>query len=321
LGEVYGPPLYGIKTGLNDAFVVNRATRDELIKVDARSAEILQPLLRGEDIKRWRVESKELFLINTPKGKVDIESYPGVKAWLLPFKDRLEKRATQQEWWELQQAQLAYQGRMAQPKISYPHFQNSRMFTYEPDGYFSNDKSYFIPSADYALLAYLNSKLVWFFLTSLSPAVRNGWHEMRVQYIELIPMLQEDYPQKAILADLATVASIGAIERLEIQRGVRRRILDLAPPQRRKLNGKLEAWYNLDFASFRAEVKKLFGTEIALKERGEWDSYLNENATEVHRLSAKIVAAEGQIDAIVYELFDMTSDEIALLENKLAERH
>ena len=112
LGEVYGPPLYGIKTGFNEAFVIDRATRDQLVAADPRSAELLKPFLRGEDIKRWRVESEDLFLINTPKGKVDIARYPAIRDWLLPFKAELENRATKQEWWELQQAQLAYQPKM-----------------------------------------------------------------------------------------------------------------------------------------------------------------------------------------------------------------
>ena len=118
LGEVYGAPLYGIKTGLNEAFVIDRATRDRLVAQDPKSAELLKSFLRGENIKRWRVESEDLWLINTPKGKVDIERYPSIRNWLLPFKPELEKRATKQEWWELQQAQLAYQPRYGSTKDS-----------------------------------------------------------------------------------------------------------------------------------------------------------------------------------------------------------
>jgi hypothetical protein len=104
LGEVYGAPLYGIKTGLNEAFIIDTPTRDRLIAQDARSCEILKPLLRGEDVRRWRVEPEGFYLINTAKGKVDIRVYPAVRDWLLRFKRQLEKRATKQEWFELQQA-------------------------------------------------------------------------------------------------------------------------------------------------------------------------------------------------------------------------
>ncbi|MGA2166341.1 MAG: hypothetical protein ABSH36_18010, partial [Solirubrobacteraceae bacterium] len=111
-----------IKTGLNDAFVIDTPTRDRLVKADPKSAELLKPFLRGENVKRWRVEPEGLWLIDTPKGKVDIDAYPAVRDWLLPFKPQLEARATKQEWFELQQAQLAYQPRFARPKIIYGHF-------------------------------------------------------------------------------------------------------------------------------------------------------------------------------------------------------
>lgn len=102
LGEVYGAPLYGIKTGLNRAFVIGTETRDQMVAQDKKSAKLLKPFLRGEDVKRWRVEPEGLFLINTPRGKVDIDAYPAIRAWLLPFKPELEQRATKQEWFELQ---------------------------------------------------------------------------------------------------------------------------------------------------------------------------------------------------------------------------
>jgi hypothetical protein len=79
LGEVYGAPLYGIKTGLNEAFIVDTGTHDRLVKEDKNSAELLKPFLKGENIKRWSVESEGLFLINTPKGTVDIDKYPAIR--------------------------------------------------------------------------------------------------------------------------------------------------------------------------------------------------------------------------------------------------
>ena len=314
LGEVYGSPMRGILTGLNEAFVVDRATCDRLVAADPKSRELLKPFLRGEDIKRWRIESDDLFLINTPKGKIDIEAYPAIRGWLAPFREALEARATKQNWWELQQAQLAYQERLSMPKISYPHFQNNRMFAFETTGAFSNDKSYFIPSEDQSLLAFLNSKLSWFFLTSQSPAVRNGWHEMRVQYVEQTPLpVLTSKP----LAHAAQQASAAAHKRSEIEKAVRRRILDLAPPNRRKLSGKLDAWHELDFAAFRAEVAKTFKSDVPLRERADWEEFLAENATEVRRLANSITMSEREIDGIVYRLFNLNAHEIALLEESV----
>ncbi|HEY4848295.1 MAG TPA: N-6 DNA methylase, partial [Methylocella sp.] len=139
LGDVYGPPLRGIVTGLNEAFIVSRERRDELVARDARSAELLVPFLRGENIKRWRVESEDLFLINIPKGKVKIENFPAIRDHLLPFKPALEARATKQEWFELQQAQLAYQPIMKNRKLIWPHFQPSASSCMDDAGDFLNN--------------------------------------------------------------------------------------------------------------------------------------------------------------------------------------
>lgn len=68
LGESYGAPLRGIVTGLNDAFILSRERRDQLIARDPRSAELLVPFLRGENVKRWRVESDDLWLLNMEFG-------------------------------------------------------------------------------------------------------------------------------------------------------------------------------------------------------------------------------------------------------------
>jgi len=71
------------------------------------------------------------------------------------------------------------------------------------------------------------------------------------------------------------------------------------------------------FAAFRAEAKRAFRDDIPVRERGEWEAYLRENAQRVHSLSGTIATAEREIDRIVYALFDLTTDEIALLEASL----
>ncbi len=317
LGEVYGAPLRGIVTGFNEAFIIDTPTRDRLLRADPISAELLKPFLRGENIKRWRVEPEGLWLINTPKGKVDIDAYPAIRDWLLPFRPQLEKRATKQEWFELQQAQLAYQPKFEVPKIIYGHFAQERIFAFDRSGTFSHDKTYFIPDGTLELLDLLNSRLIWWLVTGLSPAVRDAWHELRVQYLETLPIPDISPESQARLTALGQACTDAAHERFEIQAAVRRRVLDLAPPERAKLTGKLHNWHDLDFAAFRAEVKRAFHADIPVRERAEWETYLSENAARVRRLSDEIAAAEREIDSIVYALFDLTPDEIVLLEASL----
>jgi N-6 DNA Methylase/TaqI-like C-terminal specificity domain len=256
LGEVYGPPLRGIVTGLNEAFVVDRATRDRLVKADPRSAELLKPFLRGEDVKRWRVESEDLFLINTPKGKVDIAAYPAVEKWLLPFRPELEKRATQQEWWELQQAQLAYQERFEGTKIVYQDITAASPFTLDGHGYFLANTCYFIADDSPAILALLNSRLAWSFFQSVTNIARGGYLRLRTEFVEQLPIPDMSPAQCTALAALGQTCTEAARARFATQSAVRHRFLDLAPPERAKLTTKLENWHELDFAAFQAEIKK-----------------------------------------------------------------
>ncbi len=318
LGEIYGAPMRGIVTGLNEAFIIDRATRDRLVKRDPKSAELLKPLLRGENIKRWRVESDDLFLINTPKGKVDIEAYPAVRDWLAPFRKELEKRATKQDWWELQQAQLAYQHLLEETTLVWPHFQSEAIFSVVENGDFINNKCFFLPVKDWALVALLNSKLEWAQLTGLARSKRGGYIEAEAQYVEQLPIPAFTGESRTRLAALGEACTTAARTRWTIISAVRHRILDLAPPERRKLTGKLEDWHTLDFAGFLAEVKKALRADIPLKQRGEWEGYLAENRALVESLTATIETSERDIDRIVYDLFGLTADEITLLETSLA---
>jgi type I restriction-modification system DNA methylase subunit len=319
LGEVYGPPLYGIKTGLNEAFIVNREQRDALVKRDARSAELLIPFLRGENIKRWRVESEDLFLINTPKGKVRIDDYPAIRDHLLPFKQALEARATKQEWYELQQAQLAYQEIFRAPKIVYLDIANNQPFAFDEAGRFIDCTVFMIPNSDWRCLAILNSKVSWFQWIGETPLARGGYIRLKRQYIEPTSLPDANTEIDAKVSALAERASDAGQKRVEIQYSLLRRIPDLCPSERKpKLTNRLREWWALDFKAFQAEIKKAFKTDIPLKQRNEWETFLREEGDKVRRLTAEIEKAEREIDRLVYELFDLTPDEITLLESSLA---
>ena len=85
LGDYVKGRFYrGVLTGLNEAFVIDRTIRDRLIAEHASSAEIIKPFLRGRDVKRWRIESQDLWLIFTRRG-IDLKKYPAIHKYLLPY--------------------------------------------------------------------------------------------------------------------------------------------------------------------------------------------------------------------------------------------
>ncbi len=317
LKEVYGSPLRGVVTGLNEAFVIDDATRERLCAQDPRSADLLKPFLEGKDLKRWRAEPRGLWLIYIPKNRIKIDDYPAIRDWLLPFKADLEARATKQEWFELQQAQEAYAPHFAAPKIAYKDIGDSSPFNVNMEGSFMANTGYFIPSDEHHLAAYLNSKLLWFTYLNVSAQIRGGFVRFFSNHLGEMPMPEWSDGAKTELATLSENAHTAAKARLALQTALTRRIPDLCPPGRDpKLSIRLQEWWTLpDFAAFRAEVKKVFKADIPLAERSDWEDRITRDRTEIARLSAEIAAAEARIDSIVYALFNLTPGEIALLES------
>lgn len=83
----------GILTGCNEAFIIDGATKDALIAQDPKSAEIIRPILRGRDIKRYSYDFADKWLITTfPSKHYNIDDYPAIKNYLLSFgKEKLEQ--------------------------------------------------------------------------------------------------------------------------------------------------------------------------------------------------------------------------------------
>lgn len=316
LKEVYGSPLYGIKTGLNAAFIIDTRTKEKLCVEDPRSAELLKPFLEGKDLRRWRAEPRGLWLIYTPKNKIDIDGFPAIRDWLLPFKDRLDKRATKQEWYELQQPQEAYVVGFEATKITYRDIAAKSPFHLDTSGSYLETTAFAFPSDDYAIAGLLNSKVLWFVFRTLTPIARGGYSRMKSQYVGQLPVPEIPPSTRKDLRQLAKSAQDAAQTRLKLQTAFTRRIPDLCPPEREpRLNTKLKEWWTLpDFAAFRAEVKRAFKADISLSERSDWEDWITRDRAEIVRLTAEIAKAEVQIDTIVYDLFDLSPDEIALLE-------
>lgn len=139
--------------------------------------------------------------------------------------------------------------------------------------------------------------------------------ELRVQYVETVPIPPATDAQKAELGALAEAAQAAAEKRYALQQDITRRIPDLAASGSAKLTTRLKEWWNLpDFAAFQAEVKKAFKADIPLRERSDWDCWITDNRAQIHALTAEVARIEAEINARVYALFDLTADEIALLE-------
>jgi type I restriction-modification system DNA methylase subunit len=184
---VKGKICWGIKTGLNEAFVINQKIKEELIAKNPKNLEIIKPFLTGRDIGRYSINSKQIYLIFTYHG-VDIEKYPEIKEYLKPFKEKLENRATRQKWYELQQPQFAFKNYFESPKIIIPSIVKSASSTFDDTNFFTNNKTSIISSGDFYLLGILNSKISDFVIHSISSTKQGGYYEYHIMYISKIPI-------------------------------------------------------------------------------------------------------------------------------------
>lgn len=177
LGEVVGGQFYmGVKTGLNKAFVIDEPTQQMLFEQDSRSAEIIKPWLRGRDVKRWRVNWDGLYVIFTYHG-VDIERYPAVRAYLEPFRERLEQRATSANhaWYELQQPQMGIYKDFEKQKIVWPDIASSCTFALDKNCYFPDMTMFALPVDEVYLLGLLNSNVTEWFIKHISSTIQHGF--------------------------------------------------------------------------------------------------------------------------------------------------
>jgi methylase of polypeptide subunit release factors len=164
-------PYRGVLTGLNEAFVVDEATRARLCAEDPASATLLQPLLRGQDLARWAPAPATRWLIFARRG-VDLARFPAIARHLARFRDRLAPRPSGHEgawggrkagpyaWYEIQDT-VDYHALFTRPKLVWQVIQFRPAYAIEREGCLLNDKGFLLPTDDRWLLAVLNSPLMW----------------------------------------------------------------------------------------------------------------------------------------------------------------
>jgi len=192
--EAVGTPLkdwdiqinYGIKTGCNEAFIISTEKRKEILNncqtedERKRTAELIRPILRGRDIKRYGYEWAELWLIATfPSRHYNIDEYPAIKQYLLSFGiERLEqtgkthivngekvkaRKRTSNKWFETQDS-ISYWEDFSKPKIIWKIIGSRLAFAIDNNGIMLNNACYLLTGNHLAhILGFLNSSpLIWY---------------------------------------------------------------------------------------------------------------------------------------------------------------
>ena len=206
--EAVGTPLKdwdiniyrGVLTGCNEAFIISTEKRNEILAncqtedERKRTEELIRPILRGRDIKRYGYNWANLWLINTHNGirgkleRIHIENYPAVKEHLDQYWDKISKRADKGDT-PYNLRNCAYLEDFSKPKIIYPNMTKYMPFVYDEKALLTNQKCFIITGENIAYLtAFLNSSLFKFCFRDSFPELLGGTRELSKIFFDKIPV-------------------------------------------------------------------------------------------------------------------------------------
>lgn len=272
----------GVLTGLNDAFTIDKEKYNELIKKDRKNKEILVPLLRGQDIRRYEINYKDLYLINTHNGyklndekipEIRIDDYPSIKEYLNEFEPALSKRGDKGKT-PYNLRNCAYLEEFNKEKIVYGQISKIPKFSYDLSKFILNDTAFIITGEKLKyLLVMLNSNLIWkATMLFYSGIVLSSGIKLGKNSISKIPIIVPTQEQEEYLTNLAD------------------KMLE-SKAKLSKLNKLLELAIN----------DKNYEMQLELKEK-------------IEDLNEEIPDTDYAIDSYIYDMYGITAEERALIE-------
>ena len=223
--EAVGTPLRewdiniyrGVLTGYNDAFIIDSAKREEILlnckteEERLRTTELIRPILRGRDIKRYSYDWAGLWLINTHNGvkgrlsPIDINDYPSVKQYLDLHWEKIKKREDKGIT-PYNLRNCAYMDDFNKPKIVWIELSDEAKFTICEELIPLNTVFFITGEKLYNILGMLNAKITkWYFthcLGTTSGVGTNRWLKYTIEQLPLIYNMDEQFESivKSILS-------------------------------------------------------------------------------------------------------------------------
>lgn len=305
--------FYGIKTGLNEAFIIDKNIMRQILSKDSSSKEIIKPMLEGDDFSKWSLKNPQRYMIAT-EYDLDVPTrYPAVFEHLKKFQDKLMKRQDQgKNWWNLRACE--YYGELDNPKLIYYHTALKHNFYYDEKGFYISANCYFIPSADRYLQCLLNSKLFHIIKRYFFPAFGDSEMRGRIRLdknkMEDLPIKNPDIQITEVFKELVIRISElslkfqdsynNILELLRIEYGIN------------NFNQKLSVFYRLEFDEFTQELKnqKII---LTLNKQEILQKWFLEKKTELNDLENEINSIDQAINNSIYNLYKLTDEEIQIV--------
>lgn len=328
-------PYRGVLTGLNEAFLIDTPTRDQLVKQDPKCTEIIKPYLRGQDIERWWSPPSGLYMIvlksssdhpwpwaDAPE-EAEAEkrfrtTFPSLhehmKKWetFVDPKDNRTRGLRHREdhgrfWWELRAC--AYYDAFERDKITYQEIQYFPQYALDQSGRLGNNKTFLIAKSDPALLVMLNSPLLWWFNWRNLPHMKDEALTPVTFKMEFLPIAElsriPDREVESLVANLGRIRAAQDAVRdwLHHEFGLDKVGRALAEP------------HEVDAEEFVTAVRaalpkarKLSAAEI-VRLRDEYAASL----TPARQAAAQVLEIERRLSDLVNAAYGLTREEVALM--------
>jgi hypothetical protein len=322
-------PMYGIKTGYNEAFLIDGARRETLIANDPASEHVIKPYLRGQDINRWRSvwNGQWIILIESSANRawpwsaeripaqaerIFAARYPAIHDHFSLHREALEARQDQGRYfWELREC--SYYDNFSKPKILYQEIQYHPSYAIDRSGALVNNKCFFLPTDDLWLLAQLNSPLMWWHNWRTLGHAKDEALTPQAFQMETIPITQDarsrEQGSKVTGRLLAVIDEIN--EQRRILRNWYRLGLDL-----QDIPMALRDPFGLEPDQFVAAIRDALPARRRRLSAADSEMLRNEHETVIVPARRKLAEArqlERALSDLVNEAYGLTAEDIDLM--------
>ncbi|MDH3382033.1 MAG: hypothetical protein OEL54_04970, partial [Flavobacteriaceae bacterium] len=305
---------YGIKTGFNEAFIIDGKKKGELITKDPKSAEIIKPVLRGRDTRKNDVQFEDLWLINVHNGykkndkqieRIDVEDYPVIKEHLDKYFDKLNQRSDKGvSPYNLRNC--AYIEAFSKEKIIYPETTVRRSeFFLDKENYFVDKTCFFITGKNLAYIsAVLSSSTMQYYLERELRLVGKITIQYSKQYMELVPIPKISKEEQTPFIEKTDLM-------LKLNKELREKTTEFLNFIKQKYNleklsKKLQKFHELEFPEFKKQLKL---KNIPMEKEMDLMNLFNKKREETSLLKTEIDKQDSIIDEMVFDLYGLDDEE------------
>jgi hypothetical protein len=321
----------GIFTGLNEVFIINEKLKNELLKKDPNSSDLIKPIISGKDIKKWKISDRNEFIILSNFSNLDdLKKYSAVYDHLNSFKNQLENRGQVKRgdhpWWRLSNnPSEVFLSEFDKSKLIYPEISTKLFSVFDANHYFTNKTAFIITCNSYNikyLSVLMSSNVLNFFFKKrcvpLSRTSKNPLEKPRYNlskyFIGKLPIYPANSIEQMLFIEKAD-------EMLKLNKKLTNEIDSFKEWLQlnftlEKFSKKLDKYYKLDLKELLAELKKK-KVKLNSKDIKEIKEEFSSNKDRVIRLNTEIEKTDNEINQMVYDLYGLTNEEIKIIEDNI----